>query len=71
MTVKWEYSTLTNVLDGSWVRAKPGCTEVDSYSEEDFGEALNLLKVLTLMGDEGWEVCARVEEHTLLLKRPL
>ena len=61
MADKWEYNTLTRSMDGTWVRAKPGCDDVVQYTEEEIGETPTLLIVLTILGDQGWEVCANVD----------
>lgn len=69
MTAKWEYNTLTKLIDGTWVQAKPGCDDVVQYTAEDFGETPTLLVVLHILGDQGWEVCTNMESDIFLLKR--
>ena len=69
MTTKWEYNTLTRLTDGSWVRAKPGCDDVVQFSEEEFGDTLTLLIILHIHGEQGWEVCAQIDQDVYLLKR--
>jgi hypothetical protein len=69
MATKWEYNTLTKLIDGSWVRAKPGCDDVVQYTEEELGVSITLLIVLHILGEQGWEVCAPIDNDVYLLKR--
>jgi hypothetical protein len=57
------------LIDGTWVRGKPGCDDVVQYTEEQFGETPTHLVVLHILGDQGWEVCAQIDNGVFLLNR--
>jgi hypothetical protein len=43
------------------IQHMPGCDDAVQYTEEQFGETPTHLVVLHILGDQGWEVCAQID----------